>query len=146
MAGAVWQVTAQWRAKYTDNLNTFTVYSMTTRLLITALALLLAGCEIPGMGPDPRMVQREADAKAIGSACRHGLRSIEDCYTLNEKASKAAIFSGWREMDEYMRENKIDGVPATMGKPAQTPEEEIIEDTPATAKSEAKPTAKASSK
>ncbi len=119
---------------------------MTTRLLITALALLLAGCEIPGMGPDPRMVQREADAKAIGSACRHGLRSIEDCYTLNEKASKAAIFSGWREMDEYMRENKIDGVPATMGKPAQTPEEEIIEDTPATAKSEAKPTAKASSK
>jgi hypothetical protein len=25
-------------------------------------------------------------AKAIGSACRHALRGIEDCYTLNEKA------------------------------------------------------------
>jgi len=119
---------------------------MTTRLLITALALLLAGCEIPGMGPDPRVAQREADAKAIGGACRHGLRSIEDCYTLNEKASKAAIFTGWREMDEYMRENKIDGVPSTMGKPAVTPEEEIIEDAPANAKSDAKSTVKAGSK
>ena len=115
---------------------------MTTRLLITALALLLAGCEIPGMGPDPRIAQREADAKAIGSACRHGLRSIEDCYNLNEKASKAAIFTGWREMDEYMRENKIDGVPSTMAKPAAAPAEEIIEE-PATAKADAKSTAKA---
>lgn len=117
---------------------------MTTRLLITALALLLAGCEIPGLGPDPRIAQREADAKAIGSACRHGLRSIEDCYTLNEKASKAAIFTGWREMDEYMRENKIEGVPSTMAKPA--PAEEIIEEEPAAGKTDAKPTAKAGSK
>ena len=119
---------------------------MTTRLLITALALLLAGCEIPGMGPDPRIAQREADAKAIGSACRHGVRSIEDCYTLNEKASKAAIFTGWREMDEYMRENKIEGVPSTMAKPAPAPAEEIIEEAPAAGKSDAKPTTKAASK
>ena len=83
---------------------------MTTRLLITAFALLLAGCEIPGMGPDPRIAQREADAKAIGSACRHGLRSIEDCYMLNEKAPKAAVFTGWKEMDEYMRENKLETI------------------------------------
>lgn len=118
---------------------------MTTRLLITAIALLLAGCEIPGMGPDPRIAQREADAKAIGSACRHGLRSIEDCYTLNEKASKAAIFTGWREMDEYMRENKIEGVPSIMAKPV-APAEEIIEDEPAKSKSDAKSTAKAAAR
>jgi hypothetical protein len=121
---------------------------MTTRLIITALALLLAGCEIPGMGPDPRIAQREADAKAIGSACRHGLRSIEDCYTLNDKAPKAAVFTGWKEMDEYMRENKIEGVPSTIAKPAPAPAptEEVIEEAPATAKSDSKPTAKASSK
>ena len=87
---------------------------MTLRLLITALALLLAGCEIPGMGPDPRIAKREADAKAVGSACRYGIRSIEDCYSLNEAASKADIFTGWKEMDEYMRENKIEGVRATV--------------------------------
>lgn len=99
---------------------------MTLRLLITAIALLLAGCEIPGMGPDPRIAKREADAKAIGSACRYGIRSIEDCYSLNEAASKADIFSGWKEMDEYMRENKIEGVRAMVVK--AEPEEEVIEE------------------
>jgi hypothetical protein len=89
---------------YTLDLN-----SMTLRLLTIALALLLAGCDIPGMGPDPRALQREADGKAIGGACRYALRGIEDCYYLNEKASKTAIFAGWKEMDQYMRENKIEG-------------------------------------
>lgn len=82
---------------------------MTLRLLILSLALLLAGCDIPGMGPDPRVLQRESDGKAIGGACRYSLRAIEDCYRLNEKASKTAIFAGWKDMDQYMRENKIEG-------------------------------------
>lgn len=84
---------------------------MTFRLLPVALTLLLAGCEIPGLGPDPRVAQREADGKAIGGACRHALRGIEDCYGLNEKAIKTAVFEGWKEMDQYMRENKIEGIP-----------------------------------
>ena len=99
---------------------------MTLRLLITAVALLLAGCEIPGMGPDPKVALREANAKAIGGACRHGLRSIEDCYTLNESASKADMFTGWKDMDQYMRENKIEGVRATVVK--AEPAEEVVED------------------
>ena len=104
---------------------------MKLRLLIPAVALLLAGCEIPGMGPDPKAVQREADAKAIGGACRLGLRSIEDCYILNEKASKADMFTGWKDMDLYMRENKIEGIRATAVKvepPPPPPEEVIIEE------------------
>lgn len=96
---------------------------MTLRLLLLAVALLLAGCDIPGLGPDPRIAQREAEAKAIGSACRYGLRSIEDCYDLYEDASKAAIFAGWREMDEYMRDNKIEGIRAASNQP---PAEQII--------------------
>ena len=101
------------------------ITALTSRLLIATTVLLLAGCEIPGLGPDPRMLQREADAKAIGSACRHGLRSIEDCYVLNPKSPKASVFEGWKSMDEYMRENSIEGVPATMS-PSAAPEE-IIE-------------------
>jgi hypothetical protein len=100
---------------------------MTPRLLIPALALLLAGCEIPGMGPDPRIAQREADARAVGAACRHALRGIEDCYRLNEKASKTAVFEGWKEMDQYMRENKMEGQPPTVGVNVAE-KEEIIED------------------
>lgn len=99
---------------------------MNHRLLIPAIALLLAACDIPGMGPDPRIAQREADAKAIGGACRFGLRSIEDCYSLNERASKADIFTGWKDMDQYMRDNKIEGIRATVDK--AVPEEVIIDE------------------
>ena len=87
-------------------------------LSATALALLLAGCDqlaaIPGMGPDPRVAQREAEAKAIGGACRHALRGLEDCFTLNPKAPKAQVFAGWKDMDLYMRENKIDGTASVL--------------------------------
>lgn len=93
---------------------------MISRLSIVAVAALLSGCIIPGFDPDPRIAQREAEAKAIGSACRYGVRSIEDCYSLNEGASKAQIFAGWKEMDEYMRENKIEGVRAGAATPDQT--------------------------
>lgn len=87
--------------------------------LLAACALLgmLAGCDkIPGMGPDPRIAQREEEARAIGGACRHALRGLEDCFTLNPKASKAAVFAGWKDMDAYMRENKLEGTPAVLGK------------------------------
>ena len=92
------------------------------RLLAVTGVLLLAACDkIPGMGPDPRVVQREEEAKAIGGACRHALRGLEDCYTLNPKAAKASVFAGWKEMDAYMRENKLEGAPSVLGK-AEKPE------------------------
>lgn len=97
---------------------------MTLRPLILLSAVLLAGCDLQSIQAamaDPRIAQREAEAKAIGSACRHGMRSIEDCYSLNEKASKAAIFEGWKEMDSYMRENKIEGITPQGLKPPQPP-------------------------
>lgn len=110
---------------------------MNLRLLTTALALLLAGCEIPGLVPDPRIAQRAANAKAIGGACRFGLRSIEDCYILNAEAAKADVFTGWKDMDQYMRENNVEGIRATVVAPPE-PIEEIIEDTKASAKAAAK--------
>lgn len=87
-------------------------------LALALLPLALAGCkieDIPGLGPDPRTVAREAEAKAIGGACRHAMRGLEDCYTLNPKSPKALVFAGWRDMDEYMRSNKIEGVPSVLG-------------------------------
>ena len=52
----------------------------------------------------------EAEGKATGGACRHAGRALEDCYALNEKASRSAVFAGWREMNDYMTQNKIDPV------------------------------------
>lgn len=86
------------------------------RLPLTLLmlsALWLGGCDMLGIETPGKLAEKkEAEGRAIGSACRHAVRSIEDCYAANPKASKAAIFTGWREMDEYMRENEIQGMPA----------------------------------
>ncbi len=91
----------------------------------------LSGCDALGLETPGKVAERkEAEGRAIGSACRHAVRSIEDCYATNPKASKAAIFAGWREMDEYMRENEIPGQPAspppTPALTGQAPGEEII--------------------
>lgn len=115
---------------------------MYLRLLPIILTLLLAGCDLEALLADPRVAQREADAKAIGSACRHGLRSIEDCYALNEKASKAAVFAGWKEMDQYMRDNKIEGI-APSGLKPPPPQEEVVTETQ---EEKTKPAPKASGK
>lgn len=93
------------------------------RYAAASLALvLLSGCEIPGLGPDPRVAQKEAEAKAIGGACRHALRGLEDCFTLNPKAAKASVFAGWKDMDQYMRDNKLEGAPSVLGKLEAKPE------------------------
>ena len=119
--------------------------------LLAALPLLalLAGCEQLGIEtPAQAQARQEAEGRAIGGGCRHAGRALEDCYENNKRASKAAIYAGWRDMDAYMRENRIDVVvpageePAPAkpdhgetAKPADTPKE-----TPE--KSKAKPGAK----
>ena len=76
-----------------------------------SLAALLGGCDMLGMeSPEKLAAAREAEGKAVGGACRHAGRAIEDCYLLNKRIDKAAIFAGWRDMNDYMRENKIDAV------------------------------------
>ena len=88
------------------------------RFALTALLLtsaLLAGCDVlvGALGiesPEKVAALREAEGKAIGGACRHAGRAIEDCYALNKKAEKASVFTGWRDMNDYMRENKIEPV------------------------------------
>jgi len=111
-------------------------------LLAVALVSLLAGCDkisaIPGLGPDPRIAQREEEAKAIGGACRHALRGLEDCYMLNPKANKAAVFTGWKDMDQYMRENKIEGTPSVISAPVKPAASEIIETEPRSTASDRK--------
>lgn len=73
---------------------------------------LLAGCDMLGIdSPEKIAAAREADGKAIGGACRHAGRAIEDCFSVYRKADRAAVFAGWRDMNDYMRENKIEPVP-----------------------------------
>lgn len=78
----------------------------------------LTGCDQLGIEtPKVTAEHQVAEAKAIGGACRHALRAIEDCYTLNPKSDKSAMYDGWREMDEYMRENKLEGIAPVVPRP-----------------------------
>ncbi|MEY4562354.1 MAG: hypothetical protein RLZZ618_1631 [Pseudomonadota bacterium] len=120
-------------------------------LTVSVLATsLLAGCDLFGDSAEKLAAARDADGRAIGGACRHANRAIEDCYALNKKADKAAVFAGWRDMNDYMRENKIEPVspqvtPPPAGKPAKGEKAEKPEkaDKPEMRASEAKPEAKA---
>ena len=83
-----------------------------TALSIALVATaFLSGCDMLGIeSPEKLAAAREADGKAIGGACRHAGRAIEDCFAMYKKSDRAAVFAGWRDMNDYMRENKIEPV------------------------------------
>jgi hypothetical protein len=81
----------------------------------------LAGCDMLGIESAEKIAAaREADGKAIGGACRHAGRAIEDCFAIYRKAERSAVFAGWRDMNDYMRENKIEPVAPQIAAQAQS--------------------------
>lgn len=89
---------------------------MRKSLILLPLVLMpLAGCDQVNQklgleDPVKKEARQEAEGKAVGSACRQSGRAIEDCYSIYNWLPKSAIFAGWREMDEYMRQNQIETV------------------------------------
>ena len=80
-------------------------------LLVTVSLLLLSACDQLGIETPLQMEQkRVAEGKALGGSCRQAGRALEDCYQINPKFPKASIFDGWKEMDAYMRENKLENI------------------------------------
>jgi hypothetical protein len=80
--------------------------------LVLGASLLLSACDQLGIESATTVAARkEAEGKAIGAGCRHAARSVEQCYSNNKRADKAAVFAGWKEMNDYMRENNIEAVP-----------------------------------
>ena len=101
----------------------------------------LSGCDMLGIQtPEKITANRDAEGRAVGAACRHAGRALEDCYALNKRADKAAVFAGWRDMNDYMRENKIEEV-APKIPPKTAP---VIEETEEESGSEVAPAKKAS--
>lgn len=104
--------------------------------IIIALALLpaLSGCDL---FPDPAAdaLKQEAEAAAVGAGCRQSGRSIEQCLLRNESLSpKAGVLKGWRDMDDYMRSNKIEPqVPPP--EPKSAPKKKEDEEEPVSASS-----------
>ena len=90
-------------------------------------AILLTGCDQIGQrlgleDPQAKEIKADAEGKAVGSACRQSGRAIEDCYSVYRWLPKASIFTGWREMNDYMLANKLDVVEPKLP-PAPGPDE-----------------------
>lgn len=82
-------------------------------VLVLTCAIGLSGCDMLGMeSASVVAARRDAEGKAVGAGCRQAARSVEQCYGLNKRAEKAAVFAGWREMNDYMRDNKLEAMPA----------------------------------
>ena len=112
--------------------------------LLTLAPLWLAGCDQLGIeSTSAAAARREAEGRAIGAGCRHSARSVEQCYSQNKRADKAAVFTGWKERSEYMAENKIEAVPPPVEPVATTVAEASTAEEPEV---DAKKPAKAASK
>ncbi|MDR2164458.1 MAG: hypothetical protein LBO79_02275 [Zoogloeaceae bacterium] len=85
------------------------------RRILPCLVLVcaaLSGCEQIGnrLGLEDsakKAARLGAEGKAVGGACRQSGRAIEDCYAIYAWLPMESIYAGWREMDEYMRENNL---------------------------------------
>mgnify|MGYP000955666286 CR=1 FL=1 len=80
--------------------------------LLIGAVLALTGCDLVQQklgleAPGVKAARIEAEGKAVGGACRQSGRAIEDCYAIYSWLPKAAIYEGWRDMDAYMRDNKL---------------------------------------
>jgi hypothetical protein len=87
---------------------------MTLRALCAALCILsLTGCERLNEIAN----QAKLNGRAIGAACRHSGRALEDCFQRSPRIPKADIYAGWKEMNEYMLTKKIEIVAPPPDKP-----------------------------
>jgi hypothetical protein len=94
------------------------------KYVLLATLLLLAGCDqIKQRAGFVDPARLEDDSKAIGGACRNAGRGLEDCFRLNPDASKAAIYAGWKDMNEYMAKNNMQVIAPSVPSDTLTPTE-----------------------
>ena len=84
-------------------------------LMNIAFAVGLSGCDMiqQKMGIEDsasKEAKAAAEGKAVGGACRQSGRAIEDCYSIYSWLPKSSTYEGWRDMDAYMRDNKMETI------------------------------------
>ncbi len=125
--------------------------ALRTFLIVATLVFGLNGCDIiqQQLGIEDQVAKAartDAEGKAVGGACRQSGRAIEDCYAIYSWLPKAAIYEGWRDMDAYMRDNKLETVePQLPPVPAPGTKRRVTttEEAATAAKTEKKPVEKA---
>jgi hypothetical protein len=90
-------------------------------LMVAGAATMLSSCDlsqIPGL--DGKLSLE--DSKAVGAACRHSGRALEDCFVMNPNTHQSGVFEGWRDMNDYMLANEIEVVKPEIQNSAFKPE------------------------
>ncbi len=100
--------------------------SLRIALLAGTVLLGLSGCDLVQQklgieSPSAKAAKADTEGRAVGGACRQSGRAIEDCYSIYAWLPKAAIYDGWREMDAYMRENKLETIEPQLPPPPPPP-------------------------
>ena len=127
---------------------------MHTFAIAAAMLLGLGACDMiqQQMGiedPAAKAAKIDAEGKAVGGACRQSGRAIEDCYSIYAWLPKAPIYDGWRDMDAYMRDNKLETVEPQLppvGAPGTRRKVATVEESAAAAKTSKKPSEKTGEK
>jgi len=89
--------------------------ALLSMLITLTVAAGISGCDMiqQQLGiedPAAKAAKADAEGKAVGGACRQSGRAIEDCYSIYSWLPKAATYEGWRDMDAYMRDNKLETI------------------------------------
>lgn len=101
-----------------ENLKKTALFSAFCLCFLTGCEKMLEWGEHLGFEPAEQKAERLfSEGKAVGNACRHAGRAIEDCYTIYNWLPRAGIFEGWLAMDKYMREHSIKPVVPSLPPP-----------------------------
>lgn len=95
-------------------------------LMVAGAATMLSSCDlsqIPGLDGKLSL----DDSKAVGAACRHSGRALEDCFALNPNTHQSGVFDGWRDMNDYMLANQIDVVKPEIRNSAYKPDKVSVD-------------------
>lgn len=78
-------------------------------IAVLGLSFGLGGCDYIGSFGKPKQTPEEARAEgiALGAGCRQAGQTLEDCFQRNPESQKAGMFTGWKEMHEYMAAKNI---------------------------------------
>lgn len=77
--------------------------------ILILICVQLSGC-LGGFLPNPEKEKEdiENEAAATGASCRQAGKSLEECFKRNEDLNRKGALRGWKEMDAYMREFKLE--------------------------------------